>query len=259
VRMLKLPEATRRRYDVSSLKAAIHSAGPCPIEAKRAMIDWWGPILHEIYGGTENAGSTYIDSHEWLKKPGSVGKVMAGAPHVCDEAGDELPIGETGVIYFEGGSNFSYLNDPEKSRNARNPKHPDWSTFGDIGRVDEDGYLFLSDRRAFMIICGGVNIYPQEAENLLTMHPAVADVAVFGVPDPDMGEQVKAVVQPAEGSRAGPELEAELIAYCRANLAHLKCPRSVDFEAELPRDASGKLLKRQLRSRYWGGRDITAV
>jgi acyl-CoA synthetase (AMP-forming)/AMP-acid ligase II len=259
VRMLKLPQETRAGYDVSSLKAAIHSAGPCPIEAKHAMINWWGPILHEIYGGTENAGSTYIDSHEWLRKPGSVGRVMQGAAHVCNEDGDELPIGETGVIYFDGGANFTYLNDAEKSRNARNPKHPTWATFGDIGRLDEDGYLFLSDRRAFMIICGGVNIYPQEAENLLTMHPDVGDVAVFGVPDPDMGEQVKAVVAPADWSRAGSALEAELIAYCRDNLAHLKCPKSIDFEQALPRDEAGKLAKRQLRARYWGGRDITAV
>jgi acyl-CoA synthetase (AMP-forming)/AMP-acid ligase II len=250
-RMLKLPPEVRARYDVSSLRLAIHSAAPCPIEVKQAMIDWWGPVLFEIYGGTENAGSTMIDSHEWLKKPGSVGRCMQGKLRICGEDGAELDPNETGVIYFEGGATFSYLNDPEKTRQARHPQHPDWATFGDIGRVDEDGYLFLSDRRSFMIICGGVNIYPQEAENVLALHPDVADVAVFGVPDPDMGEQVKAAVQPADWAKAGPKLEAELIAYCRARLASLKCPKSVDFERELPRDATGKMQKRQLRDRYW--------
>jgi long-chain acyl-CoA synthetase len=250
-RMLKLPEAVRKSYDVSSLRLALHSAAPCPVPVKKQMIDWWGPILFEIYGGTENAGSTVIDSHEWLKKPGSVGRVMTGTIHICSEEGEELPVGETGVIYFEGGSQFSYFNDPDKTKDSLNPKHPTWKTFGDIGRIDEDGYLFLSDRRAFMIIAGGVNIYPQEAENLLTMHPAVTDVAVFGVPDPDMGEQVKAIVQPADWSRAGPELEAELIAYCKSSLASLKCPKSIDFERELPRDPTGKMMKRELRARYW--------
>jgi acyl-CoA synthetase (AMP-forming)/AMP-acid ligase II len=253
-RMLKLPDAVRAGYDISSIEVAIHSAAPCPVEVKQAMIDWWGPVLFEIYGGTENAGSTMIDSHEWLKKPGSVGRFGQGAIHICSEAGDELPVGETGLIYFEGGSDFSYYNDPQKTRDARNPAHPTWATFGDIGRVDEDGYLYLSDRRAFMIICGGVNIYPQEAENVLTLHPAVADVAVFGIPDADMGEQVKAVVQPTDGSQAGPRLEAELIAYCRSKLAPLKCPKSIDFEGELPRDPTGKMLKKQLRDRYWAGR-----
>jgi acyl-coenzyme A synthetase/AMP-(fatty) acid ligase len=250
-RMLKLPDEVRARYDVSSMKAAMHSAAPCPVEVKRAMIEWWGPVLYEIYGGTENAGSTLIDSHAWLAKPGSVGRMMQGKVHVCAEDGTELGAGETGLLYFEGGSDFSYLNDPDKTRDSRHPVHLHWATFGDIGRVDADGYIFLSDRRAFMIICGGVNIYPQEAENLLTLHPKVADVAVFGVPDPDMGEQVKAVVQPTEWAQAGPELEAELIAYCRGQLASLKCPRSIDFERELPRDPTGKMMKRELRERYW--------
>jgi acyl-coenzyme A synthetase/AMP-(fatty) acid ligase len=250
-RMLKLPDEVRGRYDVSSMKAAMHSAAPCPVEVKRAMIEWWGPVLYEIYGGTENAGSTLIDSHAWLAKPGSVGRMMQGKVHVCAEDGTELGPNETGLLYFEGGTNFSYLNDPDKTRDSRHPTQLHWATFGDIGRVDEDGYIFLSDRRAFMIICGGVNIYPQEAENLLTLHPKVADVAVFGVPDPDMGEQVKAVVQPADWSQAGPELEAELIAYCRGQLASLKCPKSIDFERELPRDPTGKMMKRELRDRYW--------
>ena len=250
-RMLKLPEEVRGKYDVSSMKLALHSAAPCPVPVKQAMIDWWGPILVEIYGGTENAGSTMIDSHEWLKKPGSVGKSMTGPIHICDEDGTELSVGETGTIYFEGNAGFDYRNDDEKTRNARHPVHESWATFGDIGRVDEDGYLFLSDRRAFMIICGGVNIYPQEAENALTMHPKVADVAVFGIPDSDMGEQVKAVVQPAPGVDAGPDLEAELIAYCKSKLATLKCPKTVDFQQELPRDPTGKMMKKQLRDAYW--------
>jgi acyl-CoA synthetase (AMP-forming)/AMP-acid ligase II len=251
VRMLKLPLETRARYDVSSLRLAIHSAAPCPVDVKRGMIEWWGPVLFEIYGGTENAGSTMIDSHEWLKKPGSVGRVMQGKLHICAEDGAELGPNETGLIYFEGRATFSYLNDAEKTRGSRHPLHLDWATFGDIGRVDDDGYLFLSDRQSFMIICGGVNIYPQEAENALALHPAVADVAVFGVPDPDMGEQVKAVVQPVDWAAAGAGLEAELIAYCRSRLASLKCPKSVEFARELPRDPTGKMMKRLLRDRYW--------
>jgi acyl-CoA synthetase (AMP-forming)/AMP-acid ligase II len=250
-RMLKLPQAVRARYDLRSMQVAMHSAAPCPVEVKRGMIAWWGPVIYEIYGGTENVGSTLISSQEWLAKPGSVGRAMAGRLHVCAEDGSEVGPDETGLVYFESASTFTYLNDPAKTRDARHPEHPDWATFGDIGRVDEDGYLFLSDRRAFMIICGGVNIYPQEAENVLTLHPDVAEVAVFGVPDPDMGEQVKAVIQPADWSKAGPALEAELIAYCRERLASLKCPKSIDFEPELPRDPTGKMMKRQLRDRYW--------
>jgi long-chain acyl-CoA synthetase len=250
-RLLKLPKEVRERYDVSSLELAIHSAAPCPVEVKRQMIEWWGPVLFDIYGGTENAGATVIDSHEWLKKPGSVGRGYRSTIHICSEAGDELPVGETGLIYFDGGSDFSYFNDPEKTKDARNPSHPTWRTFGDIGHVDEDGYLFLSDRRAFMIISGGVNIYPQEAENALVLHPDVQDVAVFGIPDSDMGEQVKAVVQPADWSKAGPALEAELIAYCKSQLASLKCPKTIDFEQTLPRDITGKMMKKDLRERYW--------
>lgn len=250
-RLLKLPAQVRERYDVSSLELAVHSAGPCPRDVKQAMIEWWGPVLFELYGGTENVGMTMIDSHEWLRKPGSVGRAALGRIHVCAEDGTELGANETGTIYFEGNSAFGYLNDPEKTRGAQNPLHPAWATLGDIGRVDEDGYLFLSDRRAFMIICGGVNIYPQEAENVLTLHPDVADVAVFGVPDADLGEQVKAVVQPADWSAAGPRLEAELIAYCKSRLASLKCPKSIDFERALPRDAVGKMMKKAVRDRYW--------
>ena len=251
IRLLKLPEAVRESYDVSSLEVAIHSAAPCPVETKRAMIAWWGPILEEIYGGTENAGSTMISSEEWLRKPGSVGRYARGSLRICDEAGELLPAGATGTIYFDTGARFEYLNDPEKTQNARHPRHPTWATFGDIGHLDEDGYLFLSDRKAFMIIAGGVNIYPQEAENVLLTHPAVADAAVFGVPDDDMGEQVKAVVQPVDWHAAGLALEAELIAYCRSKLASLKCPKSIDFVEQLPRDDAGKLAKRALRDHYW--------
>jgi long-chain acyl-CoA synthetase len=257
VRLLKLPADVRSKYDVSSLQVAIHSAAPCPVATKRAMIEWWGPILEEIYGGTENAGSTMISSEEWLRKPGSVGRPSTGAIHICADDGTELAAGSTGVVYFETGARFEYLNDAQKSADARHPQHPGWASFGDIGRVDDDGYLFLSDRKAFMIISGGVNIYPQEAENLLLTHPSVADVAVFGVPDPDMGEQVKALVDPVDWALAGPALEAELIAFCRSKLAGLKCPKSIDFE-KLPRDDAGKLAKRALRDRYWGSAESGA-
>jgi acyl-CoA synthetase (AMP-forming)/AMP-acid ligase II len=192
-----------------------------------------------------------IGSEEWLLKPGSVGRSSNGKIHICDEDGKELPVGSTGIIYFDSGARFQYLNDPDKTLGTRHPQHAGWTSFGDIGHVDGDGYLFLSDRKAFMIISGGVNVYPQEAENLLSMHPAVADVAVFGVPDADLGEQVKAVVEPVEWTLAGPQLEAELIAYCKSKLAGLKCPRSIDFEKSLPRDDAGKLAKRSLRDRYW--------
>jgi acyl-CoA synthetase (AMP-forming)/AMP-acid ligase II len=251
VRLLKLPETVRDAYDVSSLEVAIHSAAPCPVEAKRAMIAWWGPILEEIYGGTENVGSTMIGSEEWLRRPGSVGRPTAGRIRICDEDGRELPVGTAGTIYFEAASPFEYLGDPEKTRGVSHPDRPDWATFGDIGHVDEDGYLFLSDRKAFMVISGGVNIYPQETENVLAMHPEVADVAAFGVPDPDLGERLMAVVQPLSWERAGPAFEAELLAFCRERLAGMKCPRNIDFEVTLDRDPAGKIAKHAIRARYW--------
>ena len=251
IRILKLPEEVRAKYDMSSLELAIHSAAPCPIKVKKAMIDWWGPILYDIYGGTESAGATAITSQEWLEKPGSVGRSVQGIIRICSDEGDELPVGETGTIFFETDNDFSYYNDPEKTEDSRNPKHPGWRTYGDIGHIDEDGYLFLSDRRAFMIISGGVNIFPQEAENALILHPKVQDVAVFGVPDADLGEVVKAVVQPVDAAEAGPDLEQELIAYCKDQLSTLKCPRTVDFENELPRDITGKMMKKEMRDRYW--------
>jgi acyl-CoA synthetase (AMP-forming)/AMP-acid ligase II len=213
------------------------------------MMEWWGPIIFEYYSSSEGAGATFVTPEEWLARPGTVGKPMAGAAHVLDDDGTELPVGEAGTLWFEGPLGFEYRNDPAKTAEAVNAHG--YKTVGDIGYLDDEGYLYLTDRKAHMIISGGVNIYPQEAENVLVMHPKVADVAVIGVPDDDLGEQVKAVVQPMRWDDAGPDLEAELIEYCRANLAAYKCPRTIDFEPELPRLDTGKLYKRQLRDRYW--------
>lgn len=251
VRMLKLPEEDRACHDLSSLTCCIHAAAPCPVQVKEQMIDWWGPVIHEYYAGTEGNGFVQCNSPDWLAHRGTVGKSLVGTVHIVGDDGEELPTGEAGTIYFEGGAQFEYHNDPEKTAASRHPKG--WSTLGDVGFLDDDGFLYLTDRKAYMIISGGVNIYPQEAENLLTMHPKVADVAVFGVPDEEMGESVKAVVQPLDMAAAGPDLERELVAYCREHLAHFKCPRSIDFEAELPRAPTGKLYKRLLRDRYWEG------
>ena len=250
VRLLRLPEDERRRYDLSSLKFAVHAAAPCPVPVKRQMLDWWGPIIHEYYAGTEDIGSTAITPEEWLAHPGSVGRPLEEI-HILDEDGRELPPGEPGTVYFAGGRSFEYHNDPDKT--ASITEQHGWRTLGDVGYLDEDGYLYLTDRRAHMIISGGVNIYPQETENVLASHPAVADVAVIGVPDDEMGEAVRAVVQPVAGVAPGDDLAAELLAHCRAELATYKCPRSVDFVDELPRDPSGKLYKRLLRERYWEG------
>ena len=259
VRMLKLPDEVRAGYDVSSMKTAIHAAAPCPIDVKRRMIEWWGPVLHEYYAGTEGNGFCYVNSGDWLARPGTVGKSLLGEIHICDDEGNELPVGEEGVIYFGGGAQFQYHNDEKKTRDSRHPGHPEWSTLGDVGKLDAEGYLYLTDRKAFMIISGGVNIYPQEAENVLISHPDVADVAVIGVPNEEFGEEVKAVVQPIDWDRAGPALADDLIAYCRAQLSPIKCPRSVDFERELPRHPTGKLYKRLVRDRYWGKRDSRIV
>ncbi len=254
VRMLKLPDEERAAYDISSMKVAVHAAAPCPVDVKQRMIEWWGPILHEYYAATEAAGITLINSQQWLEKPGSVGKAGLGILHICDEADPdqpELAVGEDGLVYFERDAMpFAYHNDPDKTRQAQHPDHDNWATTGDIGHLDEDGFLFLTDRRAFMIISGGVNIYPQEVENALTMHPQVYDVAVIGVPDPEMGEQVKAVVQLAEGVQPSPDLEQALIDHVRSQIAHFKAPKSVDFVDTLPRTPTGKLQKRKVRASY---------
>lgn len=251
VRMLKLPEAVRNSYDVSSLQRVIHAAAPCPVDVKHAMMDWFGPIIEEYYGGTEGFAGCTIGPREWLAHPGSVGRPFSRV-HVLSEDGVELPTGESGELFFEGGPQFEYFKDPEKTASVANDRG--WRSLGDMGYVDADGYLYLTDRSTFMIVSGGVNIYPQEAENLLVMHPKLVDAAVFGVPNDEFGEEVKAVVQPAAGVVGGVELEAELIAYCRDHLATYKCPRTVEFDADLPRDPNGKLYKRRIRDRYWEGR-----
>jgi fatty-acyl-CoA synthase len=256
VRMLRLPAAERERCDISSLRVVLHAAAPCPVAVKRQMLDWWGPIIHEYYAGTEDIGNTFITAGEWLAHPGSVGRPMTEC-HIVSQDGTELPPGAPGVIYFAGGRPFEYHNDPGKTASITNDRG--WRTLSDIGYLDEDGYLYLTDRQAHMIISGGVNIYPQETENVLAGHPAVADVAVIGVPDPEMGEAVKAVVQCVDPAAAGPELAAELLAFCRAELATYKCPRSVDFTDELPREPNGKLYKRRLRERYWEGHDSLVI
>jgi long-chain acyl-CoA synthetase len=254
VRMLKLPDAVRAAYDVSSMRVAIHAAAPCPVEVKQRMIEWWGPVLYEYYAATEAIGLTWITPQDWLTHPGSVGRSALGVLHVVDPDSpdqEELGVGETGLVYFERDvMPFAYHRDPDKTREAQHPHHDTWATTGDIGRVDEDGFLYLTDRKAFMIISGGANIYPQEVENALALHPAVYDVAVIGVPDDDMGQVVKAVVVPAEGAEPGPELERALIDHVRARIAHVKAPRSVDFVAELPRTPTGKLVKRRLVEQY---------
>ncbi|MGY1439055.1 AMP-binding protein [Streptomyces reniochalinae] len=261
VRMLKLPEAERARYDVSSLRVAIHAAAPCPAEVKRRMMEWWGPVLYEYYAATEGNGLTVITPEEWLRKPGSVGRSgLLGEVRVCADDGTEVEAGTTGTVYFAREElPFTYHNAPDRTAEARHPLHPAWTTTGDIGHVDEDGYLFLTDRAAFTIISGGVNIYPREIEDCLALHPKVADVAVIGVPDAEMGESVHAVVEaeptaPArpEGSQVrggseGPGLEEELLAYLREHLAGYKVPRSVEFTDRLPRTPTGKLAKGVLR------------
>ena len=256
VRLLQLPDEERERHDLSSLQWAVHAAAPCPVDIKRRMLEWWGPIIDEYYAGTEDIGSSFISAEEWLAHPGSVGRPIAET-HILDEEGNELPPGVPGTIWFAGGRSFAYHNDPQKTESVTNERG--WRTLGDIGYLDAEGYLYLTDRAAHMIIAGGVNIYPQETENVLAGHPEVADVAVIGVPDPDMGEAVKAVVQARDPAAAGPELERELITYCTERLARYKCPRSVDFVEELPRDPNGKLYKRLLRQKYWEGHESLVI
>ena len=257
VRMLKMPAEIRAKYDISSLQIAIHAAAPCPVDIKQQMIDWWGPILFEYYAGTEANGFCAINSAEWLRHRGSVGRAMYGVVHIVDDDGVEQPVGSPGSIYFSDGPEFTYHNDPERTAESRNDRG--WSTLGDVGYQDEDGFLYLTDRKSFMIISGGVNIYPQEIENLLVGHPKIMDVAVIGVPDPDFGEAVRAVVQLIDHNQAGPDVEAEILEFAKAHLSTIKCPRKVDFEVQLPRHDNGKLYKRLIKDRYWGRHDTRIV
>ncbi|ANW65270.1 acyl-CoA synthetase [Mycobacterium sp. djl-10] len=251
VRMLKLPRVVRDRYDVGSMRCAVHASAPCPVEVKRAMIEWWGPVLEEYYASQEAAGITMISSRDWLTHPGSVGRPVLGDIKICDADGAELPPGSTGTIYFARDEvPFVYHDDPERTRKAQHPEHENWSTPGDIGYVDEDGFLYLTDRAAFMIISGGVNIYPQEIEDELALHPEVYDVAVIGVPDDDLGETVAAFVIPAPGSVADVELERRILDHLGTRLARYKMPRRVEFVDELPRTPTGKLAKAGLIARY---------
>jgi len=233
---------------VSSMQVAIHAAAPCPVEVKQQMIEWWGPVIFEYYAGSEGSGMTMIDSASWLTHRGSVGPALVGEIHICDEDGEELPVGEVGTVYFANGPKFEYHGEPEKTARSYNDKG--WSTLGDVGYIDEDKFLYLTDRKNFMIISGGVNVYPQEVENLLITHEKVADVAVFGIPNEEFGEEVKAVVQLADWSEAGDELAYELIDWCKQHLSHIKVPRSVDFMQDLPRMENGKLYKRHLVDAY---------
>jgi long-chain acyl-CoA synthetase len=253
-RMLKMPDESRLKFDLSSLEIAIHAAAPCPVQVKEEMIQWWGPIIHEYYGATEGLGFTACNTEEWLTHKGSVGKVLLGELHILDEDGKPSPRGTPGEIWFKTATEFSYINDKEKTEEATSTDGT-MTTVGDVGFVDDDGYLYLTDRATFMIISGGVNIYPQEAENLLITHPKVADAAVFGVPNVDLGEEVKAVVQCMPEFDADNHLAQELMDFCLEHLSRQKCPRSIDFEEELPRLPTGKLYKKTLRDKYWANHE----
>ncbi len=249
VRMLKLPDSVRHSYDLSSVKRVVHAAAPCPVDIKKQMLEWWGPIVDEYYSSSEGAGITFISADDWVKHPGSVGKPLFGVAHIVDEIGNDVPAGQAGQIYFDMGEiTFVYHNDPEKTADSRDGHG--WVTVGDVGYLDEDGYLFLTDRKHHMIISGGVNIYPQEAENMLVTHPKVLDAAVFGIPDDEMGQGVKGVVQTLDPADATEEFGEELLGWLRERLAHYKCPRSISFEAQLPRTDTGKLYKQELIKKY---------
>ncbi|WP_456696897.1 AMP-binding protein [Aeromicrobium sp. P5_D10] len=248
VRILRLPTDVRLSYDLSSLRALVHAAAPCPPAVKQDMIAWLGPIVDEYYSSTENSLMTLIRSQEALARPGSVGRAIIGTPHILDDQGQELPPGVPGNIWSEGGLDFVYRNDPEKTAGARNDRG--WTTVGDIGHLDSDGYLYLSDRRADLILSGGVNIYPQEAENVLMGHDAVSDVAVIGVPDDELGERAHAFVQLLPGHEPSDELAEQLIAYCTDRLSRFKCPRGLVFVDDFPRTPTGKLMRRELRARF---------
>ncbi|NCF44663.1 MAG: AMP-binding protein, partial [Proteobacteria bacterium] len=256
IRMLKLEANVKQGYDLSSHQCAIHAAAPCPKEIKQQMMAWWGPILWEYYAGTERNGMTVIGPKDWLDHPGSVGRASNSTLHICDESGTELPNGKEGMVYFEQPQrSFEYHNAPEKTQSATHPLHDNWTSLGDVGYVDADGYLYLTDRKAYMIISGGVNIYPQEIEDALVLHPAVQDVAVFGVPNADFGEEVKAVVELAQGYQPTDETADDLLTYSKEQLAGYKVPRSIDFSDALPRLPTGKLYKRLLKDQYWAKQD----
>jgi acyl-CoA synthetase (AMP-forming)/AMP-acid ligase II len=257
-RLLRLPAEVRSRYDTSSLQCIVHAAAPCPVHVKQAVIDWLGPIITEYYAATEANGFTFCDSAQWLARPGTVGRPLLGELLILDEDGNQCPVGVDGTIWFRGATAFEYFDDPVKTAESRRDGGMT-STVGDVGHLDAEGYLYLTDRKTFMIISGGVNIYPQETENVLSAHPAVLDVAVIGIPNDDLGEEVKAVVQLADPAGAGPDLAQELLGYCRDRLAHFKCPKTVDFVAELPRSETGKLYKRKLRDAYWAGHQTSIV
>lgn len=248
VRFLKLDPELRTRYDLSSHLRALHAAAPCPVPIKQEMIEWWGPIINEYYAGSEGIGMTLVKAEDWLTHPGSVGPAIYGTLHICGPDGEEVPAGTDGLIYFENDLLPSYHNDPAKTAEAMHPKG--WMTLGDIGHVDGDGFLYLTDRKSHMIISGGVNIYPQEIENLLVTHDKVMDAAVIGAPCPDLGEKVVAVVQPMAMAEAGEALEAELREFLAPSLSRVKMPKLFDFRPELPREANGKLYKRELRDEF---------
>ncbi|MEC8492640.1 MAG: AMP-binding protein [Pseudomonadota bacterium] len=250
-RMLKLPEAVRKSYNLSSLEIAVHAAAPCPVMVKQQMIEWWGPIIHEYYGATEGLGFSACNTQEWLAHPGTVGKIVLGELAVLDDEMQPLPQGTPGTLWFKTATEFEYHNDPEKTAEATSPDG-EMTTVGDVGYVDEDGFLFLTDRKTFMIISGGVNIYPQESEDLLIAHPKVADAAVFGVPNVDLGEEVKAVIQVVPGNVEDELLTEELLGYLADHLSRQKIPRSIDYIEQMPRLPTGKLYKRLLRDQYWG-------
>ena len=247
-RLLGLPEEARKRYDLSSQKVAVHAAAPCPVQTKAEMIAWWGPIVFEYYSCTEGIGMTFTDSAAWARRPGTVGRALYGKVHIVGEDGKEVPVGSEGLVYFSGTQPFSYHKDPDKTREAYTADG--WATVGDIGKLDEEGFLYLTDRKSNMIISGGVNVYPQETENVLITHPKVFDVAVIGTPHHDFGEEVRAVVQLEPGIAPGPQVAEELVAWCRQQLSPIKCPRQIDFRDSLPREPNGKLLKRLLRDEY---------
>jgi long-chain acyl-CoA synthetase len=257
-RMLKLPDGVREAADVSSLQVAILASAPCPAQVKLQMIEWWGPIIMEFYAASEGIGYTMCTSPEWLEHPGSVGRAASGEILILDDDGNPCPVGVAGTVWFRGPADFSYFNDPEKTASTRDVELGA-SSVGDVGYLDADGFLYLTDRKTFMIISGGVNIYPQETENLLITHPLVQDAAVIGVPDDDLGEAVKAVVQLMPDVTDSPALAEELLRFCRDSIAHYKCPKSIDFVDELPRLPTGKLYKQLLKDQYWADRTTRIV